>query len=61
MHTSILRQCFLSGGEFMYRFLKSRLPLRIAQCITAIWYLALIAIALYFSFEPKAEFNYLNI
>ena len=45
----------------MYEFLKSRLPAPLARVIMTIWYLTLIVIAIYFSFEPKAEFNYLNV
>ena len=45
----------------MYSFLRSHLPKPLAISLSFIWYLSLIALALYFSFEPKAEFNYLRI
>ncbi len=45
----------------MYKFLKSRMPFIPAAFLAFIWYISLIIIVLYFSFEPVAEFAYLEI
>jgi hypothetical protein len=37
------------------------MPKTPALVLSIIWYGSLLLIALYFSFEPKAEFNYLKI
>jgi hypothetical protein len=44
----------------MYAILASRLPTWAADLLTALWYAALIALVIYCSFEPQAEFAYVN-
>lgn len=45
----------------MYSFLKRYLPPVAADAVMIAWYTLLIALVVYFSFEPKAEFNYLAL
>ena len=45
----------------MREFVKSKLPVWLFWLVMAAWYIGLALLAFYFSFEPKAEFNYLNI
>jgi hypothetical protein len=45
----------------MYQFLRTYLPSRAADWISAIWFATLIILTLYFAFEPNAEFIYLML
>lgn len=45
----------------MHEFFGTYMPAWLADLATAIWYAALIFSVFYFAFEPKAEFNYLNL
>lgn len=45
----------------MYGIFRKFMPPRLAYLLTAIWFFVLILLAVYFSFEPKAEFRYLSL
>lgn len=45
----------------IYGLLLDVLPRPAANAVCALWYALLIILILYFSFEPRAEFNYLNV
>ena len=45
----------------IYGHLQRRFGSRAAAILVALWYATLILATLNYSFEPQAEFNYLNI
>ena len=45
----------------MYDALRARLPRWASDLVMAAWYAALIALVVYFVFEPQAEFRYTNL
>ena len=45
----------------MHKLLSRHMPGWLADLVTAAWYAALIFLVFYLAFEPKAEFNYLNL
>lgn len=44
----------------MFPFLCKLFPPRMAELVAALVYSAVIVVTLYFAFEPRAEFTYLN-
>lgn len=44
----------------IYGHLRRRVGGRAAGVLCAVWYAGLIMLVIYYSFEPQAEFNYLN-
>lgn len=45
----------------IYGHLRRWFGRRLANLLCAFWYAALVMAVLYYSFEPQAEFNYLNL
>ena len=45
----------------IYAFLRAHVSPRVAFVATVMWLAALIVLAVFFSFEPQAEFRYGNL